>query len=722
VDFLEKVIYDLTETKQNNPYEDLENDFKNIRRKGPDSINDASVLIAKMGFGVEVKIEQMKSGLLILIHKLEQNPINREILLMSLGMLKGYDIISEIGKRRDEYYLNGYPSGWTEDHRSLLHKTEDRIIRKLVKRLYRMKNIPDTISEASETLLLPAATYPEKEMWSRAGRPLYAFHNYFPIPKIPHFAGRKKELEQIYNNFNSGLDNSFMQILSGLGGVGKTQIVLEFLNKYGNEYDTIWWFTADNDENLVSAVSNFVLRKGLAKETDNIIIKIDIFVEWLENHSNWLLIFDNVENMESIRRFCPMQNNNLGHIAITTRLNSNNIENSIVIDVFDNDTATNYLLSRTGSKDEENASLLAALLGYLPLALEQAAAYMVAWPNVNFVEYVTLLTEIDLSILGSEYNEGILDYSRTVLSTWKVSMNKINLVSARHLLRLCAYFSSKAIDYSIFTSQEEVWANCQTEKCDYYGVLSKELTLDLRHKLKRKKIISELTKYSLVTFDYDTETLSMNHLLQEVIIYENGDNTKYLESCLFLIDAIVELMPCDKMKMDYDYSEDGMSVVESYNKNDTILINEFDVERKNYYLSHIFSILFHATRAGLQKNVEFLPTISYGFHILGNHHEDDDTCLFFLEKSLTYARMAGIDEPEDLLFIGRSIGYIYGLKECFLRYGKEALNTDMKCNIKDGHILINISAVMEGIGKVELNPLNIEIPPLGNPPHEAGVS
>src|SRR5204862_2350670 len=93
--------------------------------------------------------------------------------------------------------------------------------------------------------------------------------------------------------------------------------------------------------------------------------------------SKWLLIFDNATDSDSVREYIPQ--GNAGHILVTSRnANWRGLIKPLSVQAMKSEEATAFLLNRTGQTDEANASELAKELGYLPLALEQAGAFIEA--------------------------------------------------------------------------------------------------------------------------------------------------------------------------------------------------------------------------------------------------------------------------------------------------------------------------------------------------------
>lgn len=346
--------------------------------------------------------------------------------------------------------------------------------------------------------------------------------NNFPFKKNLFFEGRETQLAHIRKQFGAGNVVSLTQTMAGTGGVGKTQIALEYGYRFAEEYDTVWWLGAETPQAMQRAVFEFLARKKLPEVCEDEAALRGAFLSWFERNEHWLLIFDNVDDFDAVVPFLPK--NDRGNVLITTRLQRVTIGEKVDIAVFDEDEAVAFLLHRAGKEDSSGAAELAERLGYLPLALEQAAAYMANKKKMTFADYLALLDQYGLRVF--EHNEEITDYKLPVTATWQISLEKIEMDSARQLLNIIAYFACERIPLSLFIK--------------HAGCLPEPLRSEIQDRLLRDDIVDELTRYSLVksedTADGDSE-LSLHRLLQEVILNNIPDGESYLKCCLRIFFA-----------------------------------------------------------------------------------------------------------------------------------------------------------------------------------------
>jgi hypothetical protein len=220
---------------------------------------------------------------------------------------------------------------------------------------------------------------------------------YLPFFNIPFsrnglFTGQEEILEIIHKKLvleaRSDLTSSY--VLYGLGGVGKTQIAIEYSYRHRADFDIIYWLRADNYETLLMSYLRLYnnpsfktfscLNLGDENNSESIAMQIK---SWFENCQDitWLLIVDNADNLETISNqkiktiASLIPKGRGGCVLVTSRNRSANGQLAIMgqeLDVMDEDNATKFLFkcSQATSDESEEAGLLVKTLGRLPLAIE----------------------------------------------------------------------------------------------------------------------------------------------------------------------------------------------------------------------------------------------------------------------------------------------------------------------------------------------------------------
>jgi len=215
-----------------------------------------------------------------------------------------------------------------------------------------------------------------------------------PLPRNPYFTGREDILNQIHSLFVSQRARVKFQpiALTGLGGVGKTQIACEYAYQYMHEYHTVLWLRAEKSEGLASDFAAIATWINLDVEDEHNQTKVIVAVqEWLTHPeiSRWLLIFDNIEDLEVLYDFLPMHGCR-GHVLLTTRPHATGtLAHGIEIEKMRQEVGAELLLRRAkviepaasytdaSQTDYEHALAIShTLFDGLPLAIDQAGAYI----------------------------------------------------------------------------------------------------------------------------------------------------------------------------------------------------------------------------------------------------------------------------------------------------------------------------------------------------------
>lgn len=238
-----------------------------------------------------------------------------------------------------------------------------------------------------------------------------------PFPRNPCFVGRTELLEQLVlhahvTSTQPELNNSpIAQVpilaLTGLGGVGKTQIALEFAyccQMQGLFTHTIWMNAATKETLLTGYVELAQLLSLAPKQTDLEGFRGEV-IHWLEQSpQRWMLIFDNVNDIDQAIACIPAHGNGLS--IITTRLHATGpLARCLEIDTMSAEESRLLLCKRARrelalSPEEEEAVIqIGQVLGHLPLALDQAGAY-VEELSCSFCTFLHLLKKHQHEVLA----------------------------------------------------------------------------------------------------------------------------------------------------------------------------------------------------------------------------------------------------------------------------------------------------------------------------------
>ncbi len=368
-----------------------------------------------------------------------------------------------------------------------------------------------------------------------------------PIRHIPYrrnslFTGRKNLLQELRENLISAKSVALTQpqAISGLGGIGKTQIALEYAYLYQNEYQAILWINSSSEEETLSDLSKIAERLGLqVKDEHDHVIVVNTMRNWLESTTKWLLIFDNVEDLLAINTLLPTKN--VGHIIITTRIQATGtIAQSIIVEKMDEDEAGLFLLRRAkvivneasldsvAPSDAVKAKEIVSLLDGLPLALDQAGAY-IEETACGLAGYLERYQRQKLRLLERRGNFSSY-HPEPVTTTWSLSFEKIEQTNplAAELLTFCSFLAPDAIPEELIT-----------KGAAYLAPMFPCLTGNL---IDLDEAISTLRNYSLINRNGDLKIISIHRLVQAVL-KENLDQSTQKQWIRGVTKAINHFFP-----------------------------------------------------------------------------------------------------------------------------------------------------------------------------------
>ncbi|HEX8200754.1 MAG TPA: FxSxx-COOH system tetratricopeptide repeat protein [Isosphaeraceae bacterium] len=277
---------------------------------------------------------------------------------------------------------------------------------------------------------------------------------------MPHarnagFVGRERLLEQVRLALRPVADATRtvaltqVQAVHGLGGIGKTQVAIEFVHAHGAEFDAVFWVLANTPKRLASDFAELARVVGLpdATSTTDVNEQARAVRRWLESPESgrWLLVFDNVDEPEHLRGYLPTQP---GGLVLTTSRRSHWPPGVRAFEVreLERPASVKLLLERSGQADAAAADRLAAALGDFPLALAQAAGYL-AESGLALATYLDLYRERRAELL--QKGDPPDGYTLTVFTTLDMAMSRINTPEAEELLGLIACLAPDAIPRSL---------------------------------------------------------------------------------------------------------------------------------------------------------------------------------------------------------------------------------------------------------------------------------
>ena len=356
----------------------------------------------------------------------------------------------------------------------------------------------------------------------------------FPFPQNSFFTGRKMYLERLghYLQQKDSIAVAQPVSISGLGGIGKTQLALEYAYRsFPEVYRTILWVNAADRSTLeagyLSLASLLKLPEKDEREVDCIIQAVKA---WLEGHTSWLLILDNADDLQLARSFLPTKPR--GHILLTTRSQiMGNVAAQIKLETMEAEEGLLFLLRRSGTlkhgieldtiaPDIRNAARrLVEMLGGHPLALDQAGAY-IEETGASFATYIQIYSDQRLILLNER---GLLgdEHRETVNVTFEISFQRARALcsTAADVLHFCSPLLPDDIPEELFNDG---------------------LRLDIT---KFNNAIRALRRYSLIERRAEKKSLSIHRLVQVVVwdTMTTSEREVWTERAIAALNAI---FPC----------------------------------------------------------------------------------------------------------------------------------------------------------------------------------
>jgi tetratricopeptide (TPR) repeat protein len=338
-----------------------------------------------------------------------------------------------------------------------------------------------------------------------------------------NFTGRTRLLEGLHRTLESSAGSAVTQAeateaISGLGGIGKTQLVLEYAHRYASDYDLIWWIGAEQPTTVIAGLAELAGRLGIAERPDQGEM-VEALWEELRGRDRWLLVFDNAEQPEQLQPYLPPGGR--GHVLVTSRWAAwGEWARPLHLGVLAREEAVAFLCTRTGTQDEQAAGAVAGALGDLPLALADAAAY-IERTQVGLDRYLQLVQARAVELFGLRHPTGA---QRRVATVWSLSLERVReqAPGAEALLELCAFLAPEDIPRTLPGEHTEVLPE---------GL--QELAAD---ELAYNDALGVLGDYSLATVT--PTTLGLHRLVQAVIRARlDGREAQWAKVAVELLDA-----------------------------------------------------------------------------------------------------------------------------------------------------------------------------------------
>ena len=397
---------------------------------------------------------------------------------------------------------------------------------------------------------------------ARFGAPFPEVWN-VPRRHVVYFTGRDRLLQQLFQSFSAegSAEMTIPQALVGLGGLGKTQTAAEYAYRYRGAYQAVLWVRAEAKESLTEDFKVCARLLNLhAQESP-----IEAMQQWFRNQTGWLLILDNADDLNLVAPFLPQSPR--GHVLVTTRARAlSNVAQPLVLEPLGSEDGALCILRRAGGVgwngqlsdasplSADAAQTLSHLMEGLPLALEQAGAY-IEDTGSSASRYLALYQQYRSEIQEDQYG-AVPNYPWSVASAWKISSSivKQEQPAAFELLQLCALLAPEAIPEEIFTKGAAALGPVLGP------IAAHPVTLD------RATVI--LRRYSLLNREVDREKdisrFSIHHMMQEMLRDEMDEPTRQ-RWAVRVVRAVAQALPVVEWHIMQTHAHKCIQHIEQWN-------------------------------------------------------------------------------------------------------------------------------------------------------------
>ncbi|MET0135306.1 MAG: FxSxx-COOH system tetratricopeptide repeat protein [Kibdelosporangium sp.] len=315
------------------------------------------------------------------------------------------------------------------------------------------------------------------------------------------FTGRAEQLHELAAPPASA--EAVPSVLHGMGGMGKTQIAVEYVYRHLDDFDLVWWIDASQPSQIRASLAELAQALGLPEsvEANAAVPAVREALRGGRLVRRWLLVFDAAADPEALTSFLPA--GGAGQVIVTSRNPGwSGTGPRLPVDVFRRPESVELLRRHDPELTDEDGERLAARLGDMPLAVEQAAAWR-AESGMPVGEYLRFFDE---KLAQVERTAGPADHEVAVAAAWHVAFDELRKRSpaAHQLLQICAFYAAEPISLRLFTDVQDV-------------AIAPELDEALHDPAALGRAVRDIERYGLAEVDHRNGTLRLHRVVQLVL-------------------------------------------------------------------------------------------------------------------------------------------------------------------------------------------------------------
>ncbi|KAJ7433521.1 P-loop containing nucleoside triphosphate hydrolase protein [Mycena galericulata] len=378
--------------------------------------------------------------------------------------------------------------------------------------------------------------------------PVQSINNCPPPSRI--FQGRQAILNKIHGYFDQDTGDQHIFLLHGLGGAGKTQIALKFIEQALTRFSDIFLIDTSTQDTIDTGLKNIAVTKNAGASKQDAL-------RWISNTpAQWLLFFDNADDPKiDLHQYFPKCSH--GNILITSRNPGLCVyagAHSLVSDMEESDAIVLLLTSAVQDitpKNQEVSAEIVKALWYLPLAIIQAGAFIAKSGSLN--TYMALYTQNKARLLSEKPTQSHDDYAWTVYTTWQISFEQLSEPAAT-LLQLCSFLHHQGIYEGIFggASAYQFYDHgpSREELQKPLEILSRFLRADgTWDSLSFVDSTNELRAYSLINFIGESGLFSIHPLVHGWSQSTLVNQTVYHSATVSIVGMSIATIPHEDIQL-----------------------------------------------------------------------------------------------------------------------------------------------------------------------------
>ncbi|CAM1507781.1 Fc.00g046290.m01.CDS01 [Cosmosporella sp. VM-42] len=355
-------------------------------------------------------------------------------------------------------------------------------------------------------------------------------YNNIPFGANTKFSGREDVLDAIGKLLDPETAATSLKSIAlfGMGGVGKTQIAIQYAYRNLEKFDVLLWVAADNAIAIGQSCRTIADGLGLLgsdEEMKDAAAAIYKIKTWLATtKSTYLVIFDNADDLTALKTAWP--GTIRGSVLLTTRdftVATSLMTKHVLVDALGNEDGSKMLLKaleldHTSPDDEQHAFAISKTFGGLPLALTQIGGF-IKQRKMSLKEFLPLYERYSAKIDARKVPGS--DYEHTLSTVWNVSFERLTENSTR-LLNLLSLFDPGGIS-------EDILLQGSQNIDDEFSFLSDEMDVG--------DASENLLRAALVNRSGDLAILSMHRLVQSAVQkrLSESESIKYFDAVVHML-------------------------------------------------------------------------------------------------------------------------------------------------------------------------------------------